>query len=272
MRKALVISLIFTCLCCGAFAQKKYTDSLSAVLSHTEKPIERFRIITKILGNLTIAQAGNIDSARCVELLQIAQQLKSDSLFETSYSYIGSYFSFTKGDNVTGLEYYFKALALADKMKDKRKADSLDFDISIIYFTLQNNEEAVKYVRRGGENLPDKSYPMYNSLLALYQRGLAIYYLLTHHPDSTLRYGQAMYATGVKVNNVLHRFNALTLIAAAYVQLGAKEKAETYFNKAIAISDSVKLIVVQLRFYNNYIPFLLNNNSLILQKFNLFWS
>ena len=103
------------------FAQSKYVDSLKTVLANTTKPFERFNLITKILENQSFFRGGNIDSADCVRLLQIAQQLKNDSLLSASYNWIGSYFSFTKGDNATALEYYFKALPLAKKQMTKEE-------------------------------------------------------------------------------------------------------------------------------------------------------
>jgi hypothetical protein len=75
--------------------QIKYNDSLKKILSFATKPIERFDIINKILQ----AQVGNVDSASAIELLQIAQEQKNDSLLAISYNWIGSYFAFNKGDN-----------------------------------------------------------------------------------------------------------------------------------------------------------------------------
>ena len=118
-------------------------DSLKAILSKTNKPIERFHLINKI-SESTSSSSGNVDSAACIDMLQIAQQLNNDSLLATSYNWIGSYFSLNKGDNTTALEYYFKAIPLAEKVKDKRRISSIYFDIALIYFNLQINEEAVK--------------------------------------------------------------------------------------------------------------------------------
>jgi signal transduction histidine kinase len=262
MIKTFAITLIFISSCSVTHAQVNYIDSLQNVLSNTVKPVERFNILRNILTYKFDIQANNVDSAASIELFQIAQQLKNDSVLEISYRWIGAYFIVTRGDNAIALEFYFKALALAEKMKDKLAICSIDFAISIAYFQLQNNEEAVSYVRKGGANLPDLSSPDYDQYLVLYQRGLSIYYLLTHRPDSSLHYGQGMYATGVRIKNVLHRYNAFALIAPSYEQLGEKEKAEIYFRKAIAIADSVNATVVKLRFYNNYIPFLLNSKRI----------
>jgi len=245
-----------------AFTQNGYADSLKTVLANTTNPLEGFNLLTKILENQNFIRGGNIDSADCVRLLQIAQQLKNDSLLATSYNWIGSYFSFTKGDNATALEYYFKALPLAEKANNKRRISSLDFDISLAYYDLQNNKAAVQYVRKGGDDLPDKSHPLYDFMLLQYQRGMATWYLLTKQPDSALYFGQAFYETSRRINSVLQRFNALVSIAAAYSQSGENELADVYIKKVIAISDSVKMIPVKLRFSNYYIPVLLNKGNI----------
>ena len=245
-----------------AFAQNKTADSLKIVLSGTNKPVERFTLINKILENQSFFRGGNIDSAECVLLLQIAQQLKNDSLLAASYNWIGSYFSFTKGDNATALEYYFKALPLAEKINDKRRISSLDFDISLAYFALQNNKAAVQYVRKGGDDLPDTSHHLYDFMLMQYQRGMATWYLTINQPDSALYFAQAFYETSRKINSIAQRFNALAAIADAYTQSGENELAGVYIKKVIAISDSVKMIPIKLRFSNYYIPTLLSKGNI----------
>ena len=256
--KKILISLLFISITGISNAQTKYADSLKTVLANTTNPVERFNLISKILENQIFFRGGNIDSAECVRLLQIAQQLKNDSLLAASYNWIGSYFSFTKGDNASALEYYFKALPLAEKTNDKRRISSLNFDISLAYFALQNNNSAVQYVRKGGHNLPDKLHPLYDFMLLQYQRGMATWYLTAKQPDSALYFAQAFYETSRRVNSIAQRFNALAAIADAYTQSGENELADVYIKKVIAISDSVKMIPIKLRFSNYYIPTLLS--------------
>lgn len=244
------------------FAQNKYADSLQTVLANATRPVERFNLITKILENQNFFRGGNIDSAECVQLLQIAQQLKNDSLLAASYNWIGSYFAFTKGDNATALEYYFKALPLAEKANNKRRISSLDFDISLAYYALQNNIAAVQYVRKGGNDLPDKSHPLYDFMLLQYLRGMATWYLTTKQPDSALYFAQAFYETSRRVNSIAQRFNALAAIADAYTLSDENELADVYVKKVIAISDSVKMIPIKLRFSNYYIPALLSKGNI----------
>lgn len=169
-------------------AQTQLADSLKTMLAGVTDPKERFDIIRAYLERLNTTQANNVDSASCIELLKIAQQEKNDSMLAISYDWIGGYFSFTKGDNVSALDYFFKAIPLAEKAKDKRRISSLYFDIAITYEELNNEEEAFKNNIKGGENLPDKSNPLYDFMLVQYLRGICIYYVHIKQADSALHY------------------------------------------------------------------------------------
>ncbi len=123
---------IIACICLLALniaAQNKQVDSLKKVLSTTTKPIDRFTVLIAI--SQVAFTAGDTDSATCTELLQIAQQLKNDSLLAISYNIIGQYVSRVKGDNTTGLDYFFKAIPLAEKAHDKRRLSSIYFDMAM---------------------------------------------------------------------------------------------------------------------------------------------
>ena len=205
-------------------------DSLKALLSHASNPIQRFKILSDIAEN-TGLHTGQLDSNNCVQLLQIAEELNNDSLLAISYNLIGEYISRIKGDNTTGLEYYFKAIPLAEKSKDKRRLSSIYFDISLIYITLQNNEESVKYIRKGGDNLPVKSHPLYDFMLAQYQRGMAIYFVLNKQADSALAYAQSLILTSRKIKSPIFDFAAFYLTGAANDLAGDEDLAETYFRK-----------------------------------------
>ena len=260
--KRIILILAFLTLTFCSHSQNKYEDSLETALSKTNNPLEQFSIRVKILENLTTFQAGILDSASCIQLLQIAQQLKNDSLRAISYNWIGAYLAINKGDNISGLEYYFKAIPLAEKVNDKRRISSLYFDIAAIYYALQNNEEAIKYIRKGEENLPDKSSPMYDYMLIQYQRSMTTYYLLIHQADSALHYLQAMAETNRRLKSILFEFAVYHQSGSTYAMLGENEIAGIYFKKAKTLSDSIKIRIAKGRFYENYIRYLLNNNKI----------
>lgn len=245
-----------------SFAQDKYEDSLKTALVHTTKPIDRFSIIVKIAENDLVLKGRTQDTSMHIQLLQIAQQLKSDSLLAITYNWIGAYMGFVKGDNTAALEYYFKALPLAENAHDKRRVSSLYFDISLIYFYFQNYEETGKNIRKGGENLPDTSSPMYNFMLVQYQRNIAKYYLLTQHYDSALHYAQALIETSTKLKSLSFSYGAMYLSGSIYEKMGDPEMAEIYFKKAMAMNSQIGSNPNKLDFFETYIRFLLNTNRI----------
>jgi len=245
-----------------SFAQDKYVDSLKNVLAQTTKPIDRFSTIVKIAEYNLVLKGGAQDSAVPIQLLQLAQQLKNDSLLAISYNWAGSYLAFAKADNTGALEYYFKALPLAEKVNDKRRVSSLYFDIALVYFILQNNDEAFKNIRKGGVNLPDPSAPMYNFMLVQYQRNLSKYYLLTGQYDSALHYAQALTETSTTLKSLSFEYGALYLNGFTYAKMGDIEMADTYFKKAKEMTPLIENSTGRLDFFEVYIRFLLNNKRI----------
>jgi len=257
--------ILLICLLAGmhrCFAQDSYIDSLKNVLAQTTKPIDRFSTIVKIAENKLVLQGGAIDTATTMQLLRISQQLKSDSLLAIAYNWIGAYMGFIKGDNTASLEYYFKALPLAEKVHDKRRISSLYFDIALVYFALQNNEEAGKNIRKGGENLPDPSSPMYSFMLIQYQRNISQYYLFVQQYDSALHYAQALVETSTKLKSVAFLYGAMYLNGSIYEKMGDKEMAEVYFKKAMSMNSTIGSSSNKQNFYEAYIRFLLNDNKI----------
>ena len=257
MRK-IFIPVCFFFFTLSGIAQNKTADSLRNLLTTTTEPVVRFHLINKLI-EATNSFSGSIDSANCIELLKIAQHEKDNGLLATSYNWIGTFFSISKGDNATALDYFFKALPLAEKTNDKRRISSIYFDISLIYMYLLNNEEMLRYNRTGGENLPDKTHPLYHYMLAQYQRTMGTYYINVNQPDSALHYGQALMETSRRANTRFFEFAGMHITGAAFAAMGEKDLAEIYFNKALAISGTIENKSARLRFNLHYIPYLLNN-------------
>lgn len=260
--KKFIITVVICSIAFISNAQTKQTDSLQNLLARTDNPLKRFDIINNYLLFTNTTYAANLDSASCLQLLKIAQDLKNDSLLAISYNMIGSYFATTTGDNVTALEYYFKAIPLAEKAKDKRRISSLYFDIAQVYSTLQNRNEEFKNIIKGGENLPEPSSTMYNFMKIQFQRGLCGYYLETNRPDSALNYAQLFTETLSRVGTSNFRFSALFFSATAYAQTGDEEMAELYFKRAKEMSASIQLNSLLSAYYSYYIEFLLDKRRI----------
>jgi tetratricopeptide (TPR) repeat protein len=221
--------------------------------------IDKFTAIVKESENRFVNNGGTFDSASVIQLLQIAQQIKNDSLLAISYNWIGSYLAFDKGNNVAALEYYFKAIPLAEKSKDKRRISSLYFDIALVYFAIEDNNKAGENLRKGGENLPDPSSSMYNFMLVQYQRNMAQYFLNANHPDSALHYAQAALETSRLIGSISFEHGSLYLTGDAYARMGDKEMAEISFKRAKALNDSIKLSSTKVPFFTGYVSFLLSS-------------
>jgi len=244
------------------FAQNNNPDSAKAALAGYTNPMERFSATINYLETIDSRASYNIDSAICIDLLQIAQQLKNDSLLATSYNWIGYYFNQSKGANSTALEYYFKALPLAEKFNDKRRISSLYFDIASTYYLLKNIDEFFTSTKKGGENLPDKNSPKYDYMLVQYQRNMGIAYMEKNQLDSALSYAQAAVQTSDRLKLSTFQLQTLHLLGAINAKMNENELANIYFNKALLLSDSIKSEGRKMGFYQRYIPFLIKNNRM----------
>ena len=277
MKKIFILStLLFATMMLArpGFAQREYTDSLKNELATTTNPVKRFNLLVKILENEEAYQVNQIDSSACAELLRIAQSEKNDAMLATSYNWIGYYLTQNKGDNAAALEYYYKALPLAEKVNDKRRISSLCFDMAGLYgAVLRNRQEYLKYTRRGGRNLPDKSSPKYDYMLIQYQRNMADYFLGTDKLDSAEYYGLAFSETSKRLRATIFMIQAMAFNANLNVKLGKNDKAEHFFKEALTIEESLK----SRRgggFQGSYANFLIDNRrfqeaSFLIQQF---WS
>ncbi len=252
-----VLFILFIALSTDCYAQPKYSDSLNNQLEKTFSPISRFDLINKILEH-KVNNGENIDTALCLEMVRLAQNLGNDSLLAIGYNMAGSYTG-RKGDYPTALEYLFKAIPLAEKVKDKRRISSLYFDIALTYVILQNPRETYYYNLKGKENLPEKSNPLYDFMAAQFNRNMVRYYLLSSKPDSALPYVQHLEQEGRTSKMPVISLPSLFLSGAVYALLGKKDSAEFYFKAAVSFSDSISSIGLKWTNDRYYIPYLLNN-------------
>ena len=240
-------------------SQNKQLDSLKTRLGTTNNPIERFDLLNRIRENYNNNQEGEYDFKWAIEMLRIAQQANNDSMLAISNNVIGG-LNAEKSNFTTALEYFFKAIPQAEKAKDKRRISSLYFDISSIYFSLQNWEEGVKYSRIGGDNLPDTSSVMYDWMVAQFYRNMARYFITKSQTDSALKYLHDLNEVNSRLKSPLFIVAELSYSGKAYAQMGDNEMAALYFKKVIALADSLKSPSLKINARLNYIPYLLNTN------------
>ncbi|MBS1916521.1 MAG: hypothetical protein JST87_09580 [Bacteroidetes bacterium] len=258
MRVALLVLLIIIAGTCPA--QTRYPDSLKSVLTETSSPVNKFDIINKIL-EYQVNNGLNIDTSLCMELVRLGHKLNNDSLLAIGYNMAGSYTA-RKGDYPTSLEYLFKAIPLAEKVKDNRRISSLYFDISLVYIILNNLKEAFYYNLKGKDNLPDKSNTLYDFMIAQFDRNMVRYYLLSNNPDSALPFLQHLELEGLKLRTPVIRLPSLFLSGAAYAKLKKNDSAELYFKTAVRFADSISSIGLKWTNDKYYIPFLISNGKI----------
>jgi tetratricopeptide (TPR) repeat protein len=264
MKKLLLYFCWFSLVQSG-FTQNK-TDSLKNVLTATTNPIERFDLYSKIGEEYFSSGNNNLDSASCLKMLQIAQQLNNDSLLAISYNFVGNLFLFNTGDYSKSLEFFFKGIPLAQKTNDKRRLSSLYIDISIVYENLGNREEQIKYIRKAEVALPAKNSPMYNYMIRQVQYNYSRYFLFMQKPDSAMHYTQALNETNLRLPSFLYETYAQMLLGAVHEQLADKDLAGFHFKRANEQSDAMQYSYVKFIIKPAYINFLLKNNKILVAQ------
>lgn len=250
---------IFLFLSRAAMAQDKYIDSLRDQLAVTKKPLERFDLVHKILENLFTGTVHKVDSASIMQLLQIAQDQKNDSLLAISYNWVGNYFSWTSDHN-KALEYFLKGVPLAKKVNDKRRLSSLYIDISLIHKSIKNETDELRYINLARENLPDKSSPLYPFMDIQVKSLSAKYYLEHHKPDSALHYAQEAKEVNLVMKSIFFDAIVNVLLGNSYDQLGDSALADLYFKKALQAEGPAFFPFNSPKI--NYTSFLINHHLL----------
>jgi tetratricopeptide (TPR) repeat protein len=261
MKKIITLFCFIACIQV-AFSQTKYVDSLKNVLSATNKPIEQFDLLNKINESFFEDGDANLDSASIYRMLLIAQRLNNDSLLTISYNTIGNIYFFNTGDYSKALEYFFKGVPLAEKINDKRRLSSLYSDISQVFENIGNFDEQIMYIKKAEMALPDKASAMYDFMLVQVQINYASYFINRRQPDSSLHYIQRLNETNQRLKGKIFESISLTLSAKAYQQRGDVELASAFFNKALAVTDSISNPYNQLSVRQAYTNFLLAGNKI----------
>jgi two-component system, NtrC family, sensor kinase len=222
----------------------------------------RFDVLNKLVLELVGWKGDNVDSTYCIQMLLIAQELKQDSLLAISYNWWGSFFYLNKGDNATALEYFYKALPYAQKHNDKRRISSLYFDIALVYFDLQDLDEALSVTRKGGQNLPNKSHVLYDFMLMQYLGNMTDYFLRLKQVDSAFHYVRELTQTIERVQGTSYEAIAYSLNGAAYALAGKMDQADIEFRRALIEIGLTKSTTTNSLFYGYYIPYLITHHRI----------
>lgn len=260
MKKILTFFCFIVCMQ-TAFAQINKTVITKAELAAIKNPSERFTAIITFLENADTGEGDVLDSALCIDLQKMATQLKSDSLLAISYNWINAYMN-SKGRTNEAIEYLYKALPLAEKYNDKRRISSIYFDLASSYGGLGKKTESYEFLKKGGENLPDKTSPMYDYMLVQYQRSMAVMFYEKKQLDSALLFAQLGNQTAERLNVNLYKFQTLGILGRVYEVKKEPEIANVYWQKRMAIAQSFKGNLRKFEAYNSYVGYLIRADSL----------
>lgn len=244
-------------------AQTLHADSLRQRLKQTSKYKEKFNILGQL--NAYYMHRGNIDSLQQVtkEMLYVAQRSHNDTLLVHGYLNIGNYLV-SKADFEAGLEFYFKALHLAEDLKLTDMVVLLNNNIGGEYEDLKNFSEALKYTKRTGQLLAtQKGKPV---MLVFNNWHMAYDYLnmnnvkpVLSYLDKASRIIKDSTLTGEQANYI--QAHIYWTYGQTYQKLNQQEKAVSYFNKAIAYSDSLNIKTPLILSLNSYSDFLYANKE-----------
>jgi hypothetical protein len=103
---------------------------------------------------------------------------------------------------------------------------------------------------------------MYDFMLVQVQINYASYFINRRQPDSSLHYIKGLNETNQRLKGKIFESVSLTLSAKAYKQRGDVELASAFFNKALAVTDSISNPYNQLSVRQAYTNFLLAGNKI----------
>ena len=140
-----IFVLIITFVIAGhSQAQTEDANTLTIELTGATTPKKKFNIIYRLCEYYLFR--GNNDSVRIrsEQLLEIAHAEKKDTFFIASYNLIGNYFNNT-GNYSLALQFYFRALKLAEKNADLKNMATLNSNIGWSYILLENYANGIDF-------------------------------------------------------------------------------------------------------------------------------
>lgn len=248
--------------------QNTFADSIKSVLAMTTNPENRFDLLNRIVDDIFTKGSENIDYSSCVEMVKIAQQLKSDSLLAIAYNTVGNYFLINNGDYSNALEYFFKGIPMAENANDKRRLSSLYIDIAVVYFRLNNPDEQIKYLRKAMNNLPPATSPLYYFMLTQIQVYTCRYFILKNNYDSALHYVVALNESNRYLKSPVYNCAAQAMMGLIYDKTGDTAAAGLHYKNSVRGADSVRYFYIKHSVKTPYIDFLirLRNISAALEQ------
>lgn len=220
-------------------------DSIHRKIQLAKSPIERFDAWYNAMS--ISMQTGDLKTYQhtTINMLAIATEEKSDSLFMRAYSATGFLF-ILKGDYKPGIEFMLKAMHLAEELKDYKMLCVVYNNLGQAYLDLSNYTEALKYT---SQILPYSLMPTVRKTrpdyVILQYINISEIFLKLNRPDSALRSIQSAQELLLSYQSQQGRLskeylqnNLLMNFGMMYEKLEENDLAENYYRKSIANSES----------------------------------
>jgi len=234
--KKIITLFCFVAIVQTVFAQTSNAkiDSLYKKLKQTQAPAEQFELLRLIQEKAT--HIGRIDIMKsCSEqLLKIATSMHQDTLLSAAYVSIGSCFLKTS-DYRQALEYYFKALELAERSRNNNLILLATKEVGATFRNLKKYDEALVYFKKAESLLKEKEVDKIKFASRTYTT-LASTFLFLSQLDSAMRYVQLANEVTIKEKDPFGYSRVLYLFAGLYKAKGDTDLAESYYKKCIAFS------------------------------------
>ncbi|MEI9956249.1 MAG: ATP-binding protein [Ferruginibacter sp.] len=243
-------------------AQHNAIDSLREQLGKTTDLKKRYDLLEKMNGIYYRNGNGNNPVDNSLEMVRIALQLKDDNLIAKSYNAVGDYYAFLKNDNTAALDYFFKAIPYAEKIKNGRALSSLYSDMGVAYSVLGNTAEQLKSLEKAEASLPDTLHPDYQYLKLQALCNYGSYYAITKNAPKLLVYLKAAAAINAKLKYSSWELLIKALYADYYAQIGKKDSATQMFKQVLELDKVNQFLFAHFTVAYYYIPFLIDNNEL----------
>ena len=244
MKRLLLITLFFFRLLTVTAAEKDTVYERFLTIKNPEKRIEKVNSAIEDCWQNGYYEKGlflarkNLDDAR-----------KNHHEFgeALTLNHIGIIYDY-KGDYAKSLSYYFKALAIQEKIKDVKGTAYTCSNIGLIYSTQGNYPEALKFHQRSLELR--KSLNFKRGISASYNN-IGIVYADQKNYSEALKNYLASVEIDTELGDERGQGDSYNNIGLIYMNIKDYAKAETYFLNAIAIREKFNDQMGMATAYNN---------------------
>lgn len=192
-----------------------------------------------------------------LEFIDYAEEWGSnDELLLLAYNLMGNAYA-TRSDHANMLEYYLKALSLAEKMNDKERIALIAGNISFAYVEIENYEQAMAYANKSIETLQQltdeekNKTKKFNLIYGDAENSIGESFLNMNKNDSALIHLTNAYNLVIQVKDSadFNKTFIITNLARCYAQLNEKNMAENLFKQGMEISTNIPLAASRLMYY-----------------------